>query len=363
MTPGSAVATTGSSGPLRYRVRDDPQRAKEVANDYKSAVMAGVMENLPPGVIWSVRWSKSVYPSVDNPEVYAGLPVGGLEKILDPEIRRLMFLDDAAATLLERSDGVWPAIERDDAPPHNTAGRKSYSKGAGAPYPPGSAAPSIPRTSSLFSASELLQLFEEQVMPAQIQASSRSAYWTGWKQVLTFGLAHGELDKLLPMTVATLKSLTAEFLLVGVTANSIKNLWSAIEHRHRLAHLPSPLAQRMAFKRTFKAVCAVRGAPSRLLFPIGTHHLARMLALVDLSPAQQRSVLIVAVGTASCCRVAEVGNFQMCDLLWDLDATFHRDLTGGLAIRVWKRKQDTGRFGLYPRIPPGQLVARLWKFV
>ncbi len=75
---------------------------------------------------------------------------------------------------------------------------------------------------------------------------------------------------------------------MGVTANSIKNLWSAIEHRHRLAHLPSPLAQRMAFKRTFKAVCAVRGAPSRLLFPIGTHHLARMLALVDLSPAQQR---------------------------------------------------------------------------
>ena len=156
-----------------------------------------------------------------------------------------------------------------------------------------------------------------------------------------------------------LRSLTAEFPMVGVAANSIRNIWSAVEHRHRLAHLPSPLTQRMAFKRTLKVVCAVRGAPSRRLFSIGPHHLGRMMALVDLSLTQQRSELIVAIGTALCCRVAEVGDFQMCDLLWDLDAAFHSDLTGGLANRVWKRKQDTWRFGLYPRIPPGRLVARL----
>ena len=70
-----------------------------------------------------------------------------------------------------------------------------------------------------------------------------------WKQVLTFGLAHWEWDKVLPMTLATLKSLTAEFLMVGVAANSMKNIWSAIEHWHRKAGVPLPLAQRMSFKQ------------------------------------------------------------------------------------------------------------------
>ena len=143
----------------------------------------------------------------------------------------------------------------------------------------------------------------------------------------------------------------------------MKNIWFAIEHWHRKAGVPSPLAQRMSFKRTFKAVCAVRGAPSRLLFPIGPHHLKMMLELVDLTPAQERSVMITVTGTASCSRVAEVANFQLCDMLWDHDAPYHDELKGGLAIRVWKRKQDTERFWLYPRLPPWRLVFRLLKYI
>jgi len=228
---------------------------------------------------------------------------------------------------------------------------------------PPRAAAKVRAGGAVFSSQELLRLFEEQIMPSQLQASSRSNYWASWKQVLTFGLAHGELDKLLPMSMATLKSLTAEFLMVGVAANSVKNIWSAIEHWHRKAGVPSPLAQRMSFKRTFKAVCAVRGAPSRLLFPIGPHHLKMMLELVDLTPAQEHSVMITVTGTASGSRVAEVANFQLCDMLWDHDAPYHDELKGGLAIRVWKRKQDTGRFGLYPRLPPGRLVFRLRKYI
>ena len=44
--------------------------------------------------------------------------------------------------------------------------------------------------------------------------------------------------------------------MVGVAANATRNVWSAIEHRHRLARLVAPRAEPMAFKRSFKAVCA-----------------------------------------------------------------------------------------------------------
>ena len=96
---------------------------------FKAAVMAGVLENLPSEVAWGVRWSKSVYPSVDNPELYASLAVGGLERITIPGVRRIMFLDDAGATQLERSTGLWPAIEREDDGPIPLAQRKSACKG------------------------------------------------------------------------------------------------------------------------------------------------------------------------------------------------------------------------------------------
>ena len=181
--------------------------------------------------------------------------------------------------------------------------------------------------------------------------------------MITFGLAHGELNKMLPMSSSTLWSLTAEFLMVGVAANSIRNVWSAIEHRHRLAHLAVPLAEPMSFKRAFKAVCAIRGAPSRNLFPIGPHHIPRLLQLIGLSLMQQRAVMITVLGTVMCCRVSELANLQICDLLWDFDAAYHADLRGGMAVRIYKRKQDTGRFGLYPRIPPGEFVGKFKQFI
>ena len=47
----------------------------------------------------------------------------------------------------------------------------------------------------MFSTNQLLQVFDEQILPAQLQVGSRVNYWSCWRQVLTFGLAHGELDK------------------------------------------------------------------------------------------------------------------------------------------------------------------------
>ena len=79
--------------------------------------------------------------------------------------------------------------------------------------------------------------------------------------------------------------------------------------------MSSPLAQRTVFKLTFKAVCAALGAPSRLLFPIGPHHLELMVELEDLTLAQERAVMITVTGTASCSQVSEVENFRLCCML------------------------------------------------
>jgi len=74
-------------------------------------------------------------------------------------------------------------------------------------------------------------------------------------------------------------------------------------------------------------------------------------------------VLATTLGTVGCCRVEEVANLQVCDLLWNLDAAYHESLVGGLAIRIYRRKQDTGRFGLYIRVPASELVGWLQRYV
>ena len=68
--------------------------------------------------------------------------------------------------------------------------------------------------------------------------------------------------------------------------------------------------------------------------------------------------MIVCIGTVCCSRVDELAQMQMCDLLWNWDAAYHQSLWAALAIRIIRRKQDSGRYGLrlYVRIPAGQLL-------
>ncbi len=53
---------------------------------------------------------------------------------------------------------------------------------------------------------------------------------------------------------------------------------------------------------------------------------------------------------ALCCRVVEVTDFQICDMLWELDADYDASYAGTLAVHIYRRKQDTERKGLYPWI-------------
>jgi len=98
----------------------------ESATEYRAAVLAKVLERLPLKTAWLACWGKSHNPSVDNPEVFSKLQVGGLERIRDVQIRRILLTNDAATTLLVQSDGLWPALERVAGPSEegSTGGRK-----------------------------------------------------------------------------------------------------------------------------------------------------------------------------------------------------------------------------------------------
>ena len=216
---------------------------------------------------------------------------------------------------------------------------------------------------AMLSLSELSHIFATAVAPSALAPASRAGYHNCWRQVVTFGLAHECLDQILPMSDEVLRALTVDLLLAGVSANSIKNVWSAVQHRHDLARAPAPLGEPRAFKKLFKAVASITGTPGQIQFPIGTHHIQQWFELVGLSTAELRSVLATVLGTAACSRPVEVSNMQLCDLLWGHDGAFHLLLAGGLAVRIYKRKQDTGRFGLYVRIPDSPLLAWLRRWI
>jgi hypothetical protein len=58
--------------------------------------------------------------------------------------------------------------------------------------------------------------------------------------------------------------------------------------------------------------------------------------------------MMTVLGTVTCMRVSKVAQLQLCDALWRFDAAFHIKYAESLACRIYKRKQDTARKGLYP---------------
>ena len=71
------------------------------------------------------------------------------------------------------------------------------------------------------------------------------------------------------------------------------------------------------------------------MFPIGVHHIKRLLELVGLTTCQERDVLVTMLGTVMCMRVVELAYLQVCDILWDLDAAFHVMYLGTLAVHIY----------------------------
>ena len=95
-----------------YVVKADPVRAQSVAFEYRAAIKAAIVETVPTDIVWKLRWAKkSVYPCIENPEDCTHLSLAGLQHI-PKKVKDMLFMDDAAETLVERRDGLWPAVER-----------------------------------------------------------------------------------------------------------------------------------------------------------------------------------------------------------------------------------------------------------
>ncbi len=84
-------------------------------------------------------------------------------------------LDDLSLqTAVEAGDGHFPAVV-----PHRREGRLS-------------------------TPAQLAAIFDESIMPAALQQSTRNSYFASWKVVLSRGIAHDEVKLLLPMSRDTL---------------------------------------------------------------------------------------------------------------------------------------------------------------
>jgi hypothetical protein len=60
-----------------------------------------------------------------------------------------------------------------------------------------------------------------------------------------------------------------------------------------------------------KAVFSLQGS-QRTIFPLNKGLLKRMLEAKDLTPAQNRNVVVTVLGTQLCCRVGDLRRFQLC---------------------------------------------------
>ena len=138
--------------------------------------------------------------------------------------------------------------------------------------------------------------------------------------MLTWGVAYGDVKSLLPMSQDTLNVIKQEALMISLSVRTIRNFSSAIEDQHRqLGYNPPMTICGGDFCRYSKAVASAKGMPSRLLFPIGVHHIRKMLELGDLTLNRTQNLLmtvtIVGTVTVMCMQMNlnELDRLQICN--------------------------------------------------
>ncbi len=292
----------------------DSDAADEVASELREGVREMVTFQLEPETVWKLQWSTAGYPTLAEISL---LSEDALFSLMGNSQRRGLLEDESTQTAVERGDGIFPAIRMKKA------------------------------RVGLATVEELAAVFDQCVGPACLEAFARAGYQAAWRTVLTWGIAHEAVGKLLPMRKQTLKGLTQELLMVGFSAGTVKRIWCSIEDRHRRYEHPLPFGGAGDFRRLFKAVAAVKGTPSKLLYRHPPHAKLAGIGRPHGLPGAERTG--VRLGVVLVCRVVEVGDLQIYDLLWGHDADYHEMYLGTLAVRICRMKQDPERVGHYPR--------------
>ena len=211
-----------------------------------------------------------------------------------------------------------------------------------------------PRGAPVSSLAEMAESFQTHVLPMAQQPGTRVQQWLHWRAVITLAVAHDFVDQLVPMTKQILMAISWQLLTLNCNPGHVQAVWASIAQRHRALNKPAPLAMRGEYSAWAKAINNISGRPHMLKFPLGKELIHRMLSIADLRIAPyvvQRSVLATVLATVCCARVSEIANLQACDVLFDFDTKRGlADFRGTAAIRISKRKNDTLRKGLFPRI-------------
>jgi hypothetical protein len=268
-----------------------PPRRARVLSPAHLAFRAAVIVSLGAGFGNQIRWSASQgMPFIANLEVLANSPA------FHGTDTSAVLLNTSRRTALERADGRWDAM-----------------------------APTL-ATVAAASITELTAAFNEHLWPSRSQASTRAKHWVNWAVVVTWAIAWRAVHLILPMHANTLKALTWELLSLGTSRSVITGIWSAIQNRHRVAGMNTPITGAGEFSAWIRCLSSLVGRPSALLFPVHRNLVAAMLRWRTPCARDNRDRLMVALATICCLRVAELVALQVCDLWFDFHA--------GLGIRA-----------------------------
>ena len=292
-------------------------------SEHVSLIREAVARNVGAATAASLTWADGKVPTIAN---VAALRNCEMFRHLD---NRFLLLNISERTALEGGNKSWRQVLDDiDSCPATEPSAAAFD--------------------------QMARAFTANVAPMARQQSTRAQQWRNWRAVLTLAVAHGVVDRLLPMHKDTLYALSWQLITLHCSASHMEQVWGAIAHRHSLAGLPSPLAGKGEYSQWKKSLSVMQGRPSPLKFPIRKDHIWRLLSLPGLSTASyvmQRNVLAAVLGVLCCARVSEMAELQACDVLFDFDTLRGSPgYEGTAAIRIRKRKNDTLRKGLFPRL-------------
>ena len=122
------------------------------------------------------------------------------------------------------------------------------------------------------------QVIADRELAAFDQApGTRTANWRLWCAVITWAIVHGCADRILPMSDATLRSLTMELIALDCSGQYILSVVQAVQDRHRRLGLTPPHGDRLQFGKLMRGVLKVSGSPRALRFPIQRSHVVSLL--------------------------------------------------------------------------------------
>jgi hypothetical protein len=193
-------------------------------------------------------------PSILNEEVFSRvIAAKGLSQ-------RFLTQNLAPQTELERSDGHWRGA---------LAGALGHQQGDR-------------------SLKGMEQAFVDNVAPMVQAVETRVKAWGSWKMVLTWAVARDCLDKLMPMSLGTLRALVWESLTVGCSSSVVGAIIDSVLSRHRYFELHPPLEAQGDYSRFTKTLGRFQGRQAELRYPVHKDVVVRLLRMRAMSLAGWR---------------------------------------------------------------------------